>query len=219
MVDVIIPSENGKIHLVYQKAENPKAPIAIILSGDPLKGMHMNERVTYATFRAFADAGFAVVRFNYRGVGLSTGRQEDPLENMMDLSVVIDWIQNKNEDSDACWIAGYDFGSWLVCQALMRRPEINGFVMISPEHTRQDLSFLSPRPSKGILFQGEKEDPVSLSYGKFLIEMLDSQSKIITDLHYIKDADEKYAESADLKHLYNEIKNYVGRESLEMKIL
>lgn len=217
MVDVIITGEAGKIHAVYHKAEVNDAPLAVVFPGDPVHGCHMNDRVSYGMFRAFADIGFSVVRFNYRGVGLSSGDQSDPLNNMMDIAVVIDWIQNKNEESPKLWLAGYDFGAWLVMQTLMRRPEVSGFVMVSPNTTRQDFSFLSPRPNRGLLIQGDAEDQSSLSFGSYLTKVLKTQAEIKLETILIKGADAKY--TSTLRKLYDDIKGYVGREKDDMKLL
>ena len=97
MVDVIITGESGKLHAVYHKSEQESAPLAVVLSGSPRQKCHMNDRVSYAMFRAFMDIGFSVVRFNYRGVNDSEGAVGTTADNMLDIATVIDWIQNKNE--------------------------------------------------------------------------------------------------------------------------
>ena len=94
MVDLIITGESGKLHAVYHKSAQPCAPLAVVLSGNPRQKYHMNDRVTYAMFRAFMDAGFSVVRFDYRGVNDSEGAIGTTSENMLDIATVIDWIQN-----------------------------------------------------------------------------------------------------------------------------
>jgi len=90
MVDIIITGESGKLHAVYHKSALPNAPLAVVLSGNPRQKYHMNDRVSYAMFRAFMDIGFSVVRFNYRGVGDSAGTIGTTSENMLNIATVID---------------------------------------------------------------------------------------------------------------------------------
>ena len=90
MVDVIISGETGKIHAVYHKSATEIAPLAVILPGNPHTGHHMNDRVSYAMFRAYMDIGFSVVRFNYRGVGNSEGTLGTTADNLIDIATVID---------------------------------------------------------------------------------------------------------------------------------
>jgi alpha/beta superfamily hydrolase len=45
-------------------------------------------------------------------------------------------------------------------QLLMRRPEIEGFIAISPPVGGYDFNFLSPCPSSGLIVQGDEDDIV-----------------------------------------------------------
>jgi alpha/beta superfamily hydrolase len=219
MVDVMIPGEAGKLHAVYHKANEETSALAVVLSGNPRANCHMNDRITYAMFRAFMDIGFSVLRFNYRGVGDSEGTLGATADNMIDIATVIDWIQNQNEDSDRIWLSGNQLGTWYCLQAMMRRPEVSGFVLVSPDHSASDFSFLSPRPNRGLLIQGAGESDDALAFSPYLTQILRRQAKIDLETILIKNATDKYATPAELKQLYNDLKAYVGRENEDMKLL
>lgn len=219
MVDIIITGEAGKLHAVYHKSETPAAPLAVVLSGNPRNRHHMNDRVSYAMFRAFMDIGFSVVRFNYRGVNDSEGAIGTTSENMLDIATVIDWIQNKNEDSDKIWLAGHELGAWYVLQAMMRRPEVSGFALVSPDPSISDYAFLSPRPNRGLLLQGAAESEDAKAFSTHLTQLLKKQAQISLETIRIKNADSEYSQPADLRQMYNDLKAYVGRENAEDKLL
>ena len=219
MVDVIITGEAGKLHAVYHKSETPAAPLAVVLSGNPRQRHHMNDRVSYAMFRAFMDIGFSVVRFNYRGVNDSDGAIGTTSENMLDIATVIDWIQNKNEDSDKIWLAGHELGAWYVLQAMMRRPEISGFALVSPDSSISDYSFLSPRPNRGLLLQGSAESEDARAFSAHLTQLLKKQAQIDLETIRIKNANSEYSQPSDLRQMYNDLKAYVGRENADNKLL
>ncbi|MBR2285962.1 MAG: alpha/beta fold hydrolase [Alphaproteobacteria bacterium] len=219
MVDIIITGEAGKLHAVYHKSETPAAPLAVVLSGNPRNKHHMNDRVSYAMFRAFMDIGFSVVRFNYRGVNDSEGAIGTTSENMLDIATVIDWIQNKNEDSDKIWLAGHELGAWYVLQAMMRRPEVSGFALVSPDPSISDYAFLSPRPNRGLLLQGAAESEDAKAFSTHLTQLLKKQAQISLETIRIKNADSEYSQPADLRQMYNDLKAYVGRENAEDKLL
>ncbi|MCL1892454.1 MAG: alpha/beta hydrolase [Alphaproteobacteria bacterium] len=219
MVDVIITGDAGKIHAVYHKSADEAAPLAVVLSGNPHSGHHMNDRVSYAMFRAYMDIGFSVARFNYRGVGDSEGTIGTTADNMADIATVIDWIQNQNEESDRLWLAGHHLGAWYAIQAMMRRPEVSGFTLVSPDSSVSDFTFLSPRPNRGLMLLGAKEAEDSHAFGTHLTQILKKQAQIIVETIKIKEATEKYATPAELKQLYNDIKAYVGRENADDKLL
>ena len=219
MVDIIISGEVGKLHAVYHKSAVESAPLAVILSGNPRQKYHMNDRVSYAMFRAFMDIGFSVVRFNYRGVGDSEGVIGTTSENMLDIATVIDWIQNHNEDSDKIWLAGHQLGAWYVLQAMMRRPEISGFTLVSPDASVSDFAFLSPRPNRGLLLQGAAESEEARAFGGHLTQILKKQAQIDLETIRVKGADAMYSQPSDLRQMYNDLKAYVGRENEEDKLL
>ena len=219
MVDIIISGDSGKLHAVYHKAAEPSAPLAVVLSGNPRQKYHMNDRVSYAMFRAFMDIGFSVVRFDYRGVNGSEGSIGTTADNMLDVATVIDWIQNHNEDSDKIWLAGHQLGAWYVLHAMMRRPEVSGFVLVSPDPSVSDFAFLSPRPNRGLLLQGAAEGEDAKAFATHLTTLLKKQAQIDLETIRVKNADAGYSQSADLRQMYNDLKAYVGRENAEDKLL
>jgi alpha/beta superfamily hydrolase len=220
MVDVMIPAETGRIHAVYQKGEFAEAPMAVIVPGAPKKGHHMNDRINYAMFRAYTDIGFSTIRFDFRGVQDSEGTLGNLDDNLRDIASVIDWLQNQNEDADVLWMAGASQGAWYVLQSMMRRPEVKGFTLISPDHTITNYAFLSPRPNRGLLLQGANESADALNFAPHLTQLLKKQAKIELETIRIRDCDETYSkESNGLSRLYDEIKAYVGREKEEIRLL
>lgn len=219
MVDVIITGESGKLHAVYHKSDQESAPLAVILSGNPRQKYHMNDRISYAMFRAFMDIGFSVVRFNYRGVNDSEGSIGTTTDNMLDIATVIDWIQNKNEDSEKIWLAGHQLGAWYVLQMLMRRPEVSGFALVSPDVSVSDFGFLSPRPNRGLLLQAMNEGDEAKAFGSHLTQVLKKQAQINLETIRVKNAEPGYSNPGDLRQMYNDLKAYVGRENADSKLL
>ncbi len=104
----------------------------------------MNNQIVYNLYYAFAERGFSVLRFNFRGVGRSQGAFDHGAGELSDAAAALDWAQSINPEARACWIAGVSFGSWIGMQLLMRRPEIEGFISIAPPASRFDFSFLGP---------------------------------------------------------------------------
>jgi alpha/beta superfamily hydrolase len=212
-----VQGTTGKIHGVYSKGREPVSPMAVIVPGNAAAGHHMNDRISYAMFRAFADIGFATLRFNYRGIGMSQGERAGIEGDIMDTATVLDWIQNQNEEGGKIWIAGYDTGVWTTLHTLMRRPEIDGFAIVSPDVDSQDLSFLSSRPNKGILVQGANENYAAIEMATHLTRVLKTKGNIETETVRIKGNDNKYA--TGLKLLYDNIKGYAKKETSEGTLL
>ena len=86
----------------------------------------MNNQIVYNLYYAFAERGFSVLRFNFRGVGRSQGGFDHGAGELSDAAAALDWLQTINPEARACWIAGVSFGSWIGMQLLMRRPGDRG---------------------------------------------------------------------------------------------
>jgi hypothetical protein len=157
MPEVFFNGPAGRLEGRYQPAKTRGAPIAIVLHPHPQFGGTMNNQIVYNLFYQFVERGFAVLRFNFRGVGRSQGEFDHGAGELSDAAAALDWLQTVNPDARSCWIAGVSFGSWIGMQLLMRRPEIEGFISIAAPANRFDFTFLAPCPSSGLFVHGSED--------------------------------------------------------------
>ncbi|MEM6666897.1 MAG: alpha/beta hydrolase, partial [Pseudomonadota bacterium] len=197
MPEVIFPGPSGRIEGRYQPPRYKTAPIAIILHPHPQFGGTMNNPIVYHLYNLFAARGFAVLRFNFRGVGRSQGIFDHGVGELSDSASALDWVQTFNPEARACWIAGVSFGAWIGMQLLMRRPEVEGFISIAPPANLYDFSFLAPCPSSGIFINGDADRVVPPQDVTTLIEKLKTQKGIVIDQTVIEGANHFFEDHAD----------------------
>ena len=207
MAEVIFNGPDGRLEGRYHQSKKPDAPIAIVLHPHPLHGGNMNNRVVFMMFNNFVERGFSVLRFNFRGVGRSQGAFDNGVGELSDAAYAFDWMQQFNSNSPFCWIGGYSFGALVSMQLMMRRPEIEGFVSISPPAGTEDFSFLAPCPSSGLIIHGDKDTHVPLDAVKKLAQKLDGQKNISVNLRIVKGADHFYKDNMD--NLSKEVASYL----------
>jgi alpha/beta superfamily hydrolase len=188
MPEVIFPGPEGRIEARYHHNKTPNAPIAIILHPHPADGGTMNNKVVFNLFRTFVDQGFNTLRFNFRGVGRSEGRFDQGEGELSDAAAALDWLQAQNPNANSCWVAGFSFGAWIGMQLLMRRPEIGGFVSISPPANLYDFNFLAPCPVSGMILQGENDTIVTRDSVSKLVDKLNNQKGISIDYRIVQKA-------------------------------
>jgi alpha/beta superfamily hydrolase len=157
MAEIIIPGPQGRIEARYTEPPYPGAPIALILHPHPKAGGTMQDPITIMLYQLFEKHGFGVLRYNSRGVGRSQGTYDQGIGELEDAAYVLDYLENLSETPRYVWCAGYSFGAWITLQLLMRRPEIDGFLAISPPANHYDLSFLAPCPASGLIISGDKD--------------------------------------------------------------
>ena len=192
MVDILISGPEGKIETKYHHNNDKNSPIILVLHPDPSRGGTMNSKIVFQLYKIFIENGFSTVRFNFRGVGKSDGVFDDGEGELSDAASVLDWLQRHNTNSQTCWIAGFSFGAWVAMQLLMRRPEINGFICVSPPANSKDFNFLAPCPSPGLIIHGDKDSIASFESTRILSEKLQKQKKVEILFKAIKGADHFY---------------------------
>jgi hypothetical protein len=197
MPEVMINGPEGRLEGRYYQSEDPSAPVAIVLHPHPQHGGTMNNKVVYRLFHAFARNGFSVLRINFRGVGRSQGEYDGGVGELCDAAVALDWLQQQNPNASSYWIGGFSFGSWIGMQLLMRRPEVQGFLAISPPAGKYDFTFLSPCPAPGIVLQGDQDSIVSEDEVAKLVDRLNKQKRAIVDYNVILGADHFFRNHLD----------------------
>ena len=188
MPEVIFNGPEGRLEGRYQPGKEPNAPIAIVLHPHPQFGGTMNNQIVYNLFYMFAERGFAVLRFNSRGVGRSQGMFDHGIGELSDAAAALDWLQVINRESRGCWIAGFSFGAWIGMQLLMRRPEVEGFISVSPPENLYDFSFLAPCPSSGLIIHGDKDRVAPPNSVQKLVDKLKTQKGIVIEQQIVEGA-------------------------------
>jgi alpha/beta superfamily hydrolase len=188
MPEVILTGAAGRIEGRYSPAKREKAPIALILHPHPKAGGHMNNPVSVQLFHLFMKRGFAVLRFNFRGVGRSQGEFDSGIGELADAASALDWLQASNPASSQCWVAGYQFGAYIGMQLLMRRPETDGFISVSPPTNMYDFSFLAPCPASGLILHGASDTIVPPNEVERVVAKLRTQKGIIIDYEVVPGA-------------------------------
>ena len=212
MPEVIFAGPEGRLEGRYHPQKQPDAPIAIILHPHPQFGGTMNNPVVYHLYYAFANRGFSVLRFNFRGVGRSQGTFDHGQGELSDAAVALDWVQAANPEARACWIAGFSFGAWIGMQLLMRRPEVEGFVSVAPPANMYDFSFLAPCPSSGLIINGTADRVAPPKDTAALVGKLREQRGITITHEQIEGAGHFFENEAEhMAPLISHVQDYVRR--------
>lgn len=209
MPEVIFNGPDGRLEGRYHHGKAPAAPLAILLHPHPKFGGTMNSKVVYGLYQVFAEAGFSVLRFNFRGVGRSQGAFDNGPGELADAASALDWLQASNPNSTNCWVAGFSFGAWIGMQMLMRRPEITRFVSVSPPANINDFTFLAPCPASGLIVHGGKDTVVPSASVEKLVTKLSSQKSVKIDYRVIHKADHFFQNH--LTELGRHVDDYVAK--------
>jgi alpha/beta superfamily hydrolase len=213
MPEVMIPGPVGRLEGRYQPAETEKAPIALLLhphprpDDNPANWGTMNTKVIYVLFHTFVRAGYATLRFNFRGVGKSQGEYDRGEGELSDAAAALDWLQAQNPDASKVVVAGFSFGAWIAMQLLMRRPEIDRFIAVAPPANKYDFSFLNPCPSSGLIITGDRDSIVPEPHVAGLARKLNKQKGISIDYRIAPGVDHFF--TGHLEDLMGNVVEYI----------
>ncbi len=157
----------------------------------------MNNKVIYNLYYTLHELGFSVLRFNFRGVGRSQGEFDAGIGELSDAASALDYLQEMNPNARQCWVAGFSFGAWISMQLLMRRPEISGFVSVSPPANMYDFSFLAPCPSSGLIINGDADRVAPPDDVLKLVQKLQAQKGITITHQMVEKANHFYDRGMD----------------------
>jgi hypothetical protein len=186
--EIFIPGTCGRIQAKYIKSKQQGAPVALVLQPHPQYGGTMNNRIVYETYNCFYKNNFSVIRINFRGVGKSDGIFDNGQGELSDAAAALDWIEKENPGYNQCWVSGFSFGSLICMQLIMRRPEVNKFISISPQPNVYDFTFLAPCPISGLIVYGKNDELVPEEHILNLKKRLSMQKNIDVKFESISNA-------------------------------
>ena len=157
----ILPGPDGDLEVLATPAptETSRRPaVAVICHPHPLFGGTMTNKVVTTLARTFSDLGIHTVRFNFRGVGKSTGKFAEGIGETEDLFAVIRWTQ-ENCPGDALWLAGFSFGGFVAARAATQIP-VAQLVTIAPQVSRFVEVKIPEITCPWVLVQGEEDEVI-----------------------------------------------------------
>ena len=153
-----IPSPVGELEGVHEFVEGvaPRA-IAVVCHPHPLFSGTMHNKVVFRTAEAFQQAGFATLRFNFRGVGASPGRHDDGHGEQDDAKAALDWLVARYPDAPLA-LAGFSFGGSVALRVGAVDPRVRLLWAVAPGVGRREFPELArcDRP-KGVV-QGTADE-------------------------------------------------------------
>jgi uncharacterized protein len=137
---------------------------AVIAHPHPLHGGTMDNKVVQTLARAFVQAGYSAVRFNFRGVGQSGGSYDSGIGETDDLLQVI----ASQAPTGTLALAGFSFGTYVTLRALdsllSAERQLSSIALIGAAAGRFSLP---PLPQdlhlRSLVLHGEHDDTVALS--------------------------------------------------------
>ena len=136
----------------------PGVPGVVICHPHPLFGGNMDNNVVLAVSYALAQQGFATLRFNFRGVGNSDGEHTKGEQEHQEALAAIELLQAwPGVDGKRIGLAGYSFGTRVICShpELHKKPKV--FALISPSFETLESAALKKNKQPKLIITGDRD--------------------------------------------------------------
>jgi hypothetical protein len=128
---ISIPVDFGELEAHISKSTQPRTACILFAPYPPMGGA-MSFSLVYDLFSSLQDDFDLICRFNYRGVGKSTGDFEVNQDGAMDGIAVINYCLNEYPSIETISLVGYSYGAAVAYNIHDKFPHISKYVGISP---------------------------------------------------------------------------------------
>jgi alpha/beta superfamily hydrolase len=155
-----LPGPAGKLEVAIEIADraSARAGTVVICHPHPLQGGTMHNKVVTMAGRALRETGLDTVRFNFRGVGESTGSYDEGHGESDDLEAVVAWVRRLRPHEEL-WLAGFSFGSYIALKNAVRL-RADALISIAPPVGRWDFADIAIPTCPWLIVQGEEDEVV-----------------------------------------------------------
>jgi uncharacterized protein len=171
---VMIKGPAGRLEALLWTRDNP--PLAAVLCHPhPLYGGTMHNKVVYHAAKTLDRYGLAVLRFNFRGVGLSEGTHDDGRGETADAQAALDYL-SKELPHAPLLIAGFSFGATVGLRAGCADSRVIELIALGLPVNTIDASYLQTCAKPKLFIQGAEDRYGSKENWEKLLARLSSDS-------------------------------------------
>ena len=148
----------GRIECLHKGLPDDREPgaAAVVCHPHPLFGGTMHNKVVHAAASAIVAAGIPVLRFNFRGAGLSEGKHDGGHGEQEDTAIVLDHLAALYPGLPLL-LVGYSFGAWVGMRAGIRDQRVKAMIGIGIPAALYDFGFLGAARVPIAFVQGTRD--------------------------------------------------------------
>lgn len=118
----------GRLEALLNAGAPEATHAALVCHPHPLFGGTLHNKVVFHTMKALNSFGFPVLRFNFRGAGLSEGEHDQGIGEVEDARTALGWLDT--EYHLPLLFAGFSFGAAVGLQAACSDPRVRAAIAV-----------------------------------------------------------------------------------------
>lgn len=150
----------GRLEALLTSGDSAAPFAALVAHPHPLFGGTMHNKVVYHAMKSFAAFGLPVLRFNFRGAGLSEGKHDDARGEVDDVLAALNYLYTRC--AKPILFAGFSFGSYVGLRACGGDSRVAGLVglglPVSAAGRNYTYEFLERCTQPKLFVSGDRDD-------------------------------------------------------------
>ncbi len=176
-----IPGPVGPLEaLLDTPAGEPRAAV-VFAHPLPTHGGTMHTKVVFQSAKALTRIGCVVLRFNFRGVGMSAGTWDNGRGELDDYKAALEYIAAAYPGLET-WAAGFSFGSYIATTVGADDPRVCALIAIAPPVDKYEFASVKLSSKPKFIIHGERDELISLKLVRhFYAQLPEPRELVIID--------------------------------------
>lgn len=172
-----IPVSHGHLEATIREPDDPPRGAAVVCHPHPQHGGTMHTKAVFRTAQALNEAGIRALRFNFRGVGTSTGSWGGGEGEKEDVRAALDWMASESPELPLL-LAGFSFGSRVGLEVASGDERVRALVGLGLPVDHYDFDFLADLGRPLLVVQGSQDEFGGEAKIRSLIEELGPEAHL-----------------------------------------
>jgi len=138
----------------------------------------MHTKVVFQSAKALARIGCAVLRFNFRGVGLSAGTWDNGRGELDDYAAAVGYMAGAYPGLEM-WAAGFSFGSYIATTVGADDERVCALIAIAPPVDKYEFASVKMSTKPKFIIHGERDELISLKLVRHFYAQLQEPKEFV----------------------------------------
>jgi alpha/beta superfamily hydrolase len=151
---------------------------AVVCHPHPLFGGTMHNKVVYQAAKSLDGLGLPVLRFNFRGTGMSEGKHDLGVGEREDVRAAVDFLAAEFPNTPLL-VAGFSFGCWVGLRVGCEDARVTSLIGLGAPVNNADFSYLAKCAKPKLFVHGSNDiygDPMKLNN---LVASLPGENRVV----------------------------------------
>ena len=169
----------GGLKAIIKEPAGERRGVGLVCHPHPLGGGTMHNKVVFRAAAGLLDAGLVTLRFNFRGVGASTGVHAEVEGGKQDVRDALDYLGGEYPGEEIT-LAGFSFGSRTGMEVGMSDDRVVRLISIgTPFDKYHDYEFLTAVRKPILFVHGDRDEFGSVENVRRLVSQIPTAELVI----------------------------------------